>query len=180
MPTTSEHDKSSYYEILKLPRNASTTLTSEDVKTAYHRALLLHHPDKTKTKVVNSTSLTEKRNGTRFSIDDILTAYQTLSDPVSRAAYDRRLHSSTSLGFTGQNDQVTHIGVETVDLEELDVDEDNTEWYRGCRCGDERGYVVTEKDLERESLHGEIYIGCKGCSLFLKVLFGTTENEDHT
>jgi diphthamide biosynthesis protein 4 len=59
----------------------------------------------------------------------------------------------------------------------LVYDEDKNIWSRGCRCGDSNGYMLTEAELERESSEGEIYVACKGCSLWIKVLFGTTESD---
>jgi hypothetical protein len=50
-------------------------------------------------------------------------------------------------------------------------------WYRGCRCGDERGFMVTEMDLEKEAEHGEVVIGCRGCSLWMKILFAMEEGD---
>jgi diphthamide biosynthesis protein 4 len=49
-------------------------------------------------------------------------------------------------------------------------------WYRSCRCGDERGFVIMESDLEDAAQEGEIRVGCTGCSLWLRVLFGVVED----
>lgn len=64
-----------------------------------------------------------------------------------------------------------------VDLEDLGCDESGEEivWFRECRCGDERGFLVSEDELEKEVEHGEIVVGCRGCSLWLKVLFAAEE-----
>jgi len=181
MPTISEHKRLNYYEILQLNLNDSSTISSDNIKTAYHRALLLHHPDKTKPLAVDSTPPSRNGQSTNYSIDDILRAYQTLSNASSRAAYDEILQDRMDTGLSAAaNDKGTHTGVETLDLEELKVDEDTATWYRSCRCGDERGYMVTEEELEKESSHGEIYIGCKGCSLFIRVLFSAADQEGQT
>lgn len=37
--------------------------------------------------------------------------------------------------------------------------------------------MVTEEELEKESAHGEIVIGCRGCSLWMKVLFAVQEDD---
>ena len=48
-------------------------------------------------------------------------------------------------------------------------------WYRICRCGDDRGFLIREQDLEEAEDDGEICVGCRGCSLWLKVLFAVVE-----
>lgn len=60
------------------------------------------------------------------------------------------------------------------------VDEGEGVWYLGCRCGEERGYVVREGDLERVEGLGEreIVVGCCGCSLWVRVGFGVVEGGD--
>lgn len=65
----------SYYEILEVPANASY----EDIKRAYRRLALLHHPDRSKGKTDHSVFFLE-----------IKEAYETLIDPVRRQEYDRR------------------------------------------------------------------------------------------
>ncbi|KAK2761277.1 Diphthamide biosynthesis protein 4 [Arachnomyces sp. PD_36] len=138
-----------------------------------------------------------------YTIDEITAAYKTLSDPRARAEYDRelRLSRATTAGDAGVNtgssggeDDIFHTGLETVDLEDLgyvdvdvDVDLDGEGdsgevgggyWYRSCRCGDEKGFFLMEGDLEREGEAGEILVGCKGCSLWLRVLFAVVEDGD--
>ena len=175
-----------HYEILNLPfptsTSTSTTLTKQQLKTAYHRALLQHHPDKTSTSTTSSTPSTPTTRPTdtdldrtkKHTIDAITTAYKTLSDPRQRAEYDTRLRlERRNNAQTSGPDAHFHTGLEVVDLEDLHYEETETEtvWYRGCRCGDERGFLVTEEDLEREVEGGEVVVGCRGCSLYLRVLF---------
>ncbi|MCI0519276.1 MAG: molecular chaperone DnaJ [Chloroflexi bacterium] len=66
-----------YYEILGLPRNAS----SDDLKAAFRRLARQHHPD------VNKGHDAEER------FKEINEAYAVLSDPDKRAAYDRFGHA---------------------------------------------------------------------------------------
>ena len=175
-----------HYEILNLPfpTSTSTTLTKQQLKTAYHRALLQHHPDKTSTSTTSSAPSTpttttkytdtSSDNSKKHTIDAITTAYKTLSDPRQRAEYDARLRlERRNNAQTSGPDAHFHTGLEVVDLEDLHYEETETEtvWYRGCRCGDERGFLVTEEDLEREVEGGEVVVGCRGCSLYLRVLF---------
>ena len=169
-----------YYDILQLAHKGGHAGPSKDeIKVAYRRALLIHHPDKIPDSHVlkspsNETTIPSKTP--RYSIDEIVTAYQVLLDPVTRTVYDQTLERNDNgkelLGHKG-----THLGVEVYDLEDLTFDEDKNTWSKGCRCGDEQGYVLTEQDLERESQNAEIYVGCRGCSLFVKVFFAVEEPE---
>jgi molecular chaperone DnaJ len=82
-------EKRDYYDVLELPKDAST----EDVKKAFRRLALQFHPDRNKD---------EDASG-RFR--EVSEAYQVLSDPERRAAYDRFGHSVTNgdagRGFDG-------------------------------------------------------------------------------
>lgn len=64
-----------YYEVLGVSRRA----TRDELKQAYRRLALIHHPDKNPANVREAT--------VKFQI--ILAAFETLSDPRKRAEYDR-------------------------------------------------------------------------------------------
>jgi len=179
MSETSSAQSRNHYEVLQLPRPDGTTspLSKDLVKAAFRRALLAHHPDKAGSRTPPPADL-QRASQPLYSVDDIRTAYDVLSDPIQRAAYDETLKRNENPAVRrhrATSDRGTHAGVEVYDLEDLDHHEAERRWSRNCRCGNEQGYVVTESDLEKESEHGEIYIGCRGCSLFIKVLFGVAE-----
>ena len=154
-----------HYETLGLSsRMFDGNITSQDIKQAYRRALLQHHPDKIQDVA-----------GAAQTIDAITLAYKTLSEPATKAEYDRELRLKQA---RKADDKIFHTGLDIVDLDDLEYDEDTGEWWRACRCGQERGFIVTEDELEKESRFGELITGCKGCSLWLKVLFGINEEED--
>ncbi|KAJ5376678.1 DnaJ-domain-containing protein [Penicillium cosmopolitanum] len=173
-----------YYQILNLPFGPSTSLTKQQLKLAYHKALLRHHPDKagpiTQDATLRATSAsTSPSSQDKFTIDEITAAYKTLTDPSLRAEYDRVLRLDRVKGAEREKTgDVFHTGLEVVDLEDLGCDESGEEivWFRGCRCGDERGFLVSEDELEKEVEHGEIVVGCRGCSLWLKVLFAVEDD----
>ncbi|RAL16048.1 diphthamide biosynthesis protein 4, partial [Aspergillus homomorphus CBS 101889] len=182
-----------YYEILNLSFT-TTPLSKQELKTAYHRALLKHHPDKAAASASAPTqdapscflaSHTDISAQTRpYTIDEITAAYKILSDPALRAEYDRslRLDRARAAGRekTGGNGVLFHTGLEVVDLEDLGCEEGEDGgdiWYRGCRCGDDRGFLLTEADLEREAENGEVVVGCRGCSLWMKVLFAVEDDD---
>lgn len=114
-----------------------------------------------------------------YSIDQITQAYSVLSKAQTRAEYDKELkiqHATTDEGGV-KGRQGFRTGIETVDLDDLEVDEAQGTWYRSCRCGDDKGFLITEADLEEAAEDREISVGCKGCSLWLKVLFGVMEDD---
>lgn len=66
---------SDHYNVLEIHRTA----TPDEIKKAYRRMALKHHPDKNPDNYVESEMLFKK----------IAIAYETLSDPQKRASYDR-------------------------------------------------------------------------------------------
>lgn len=70
--------KQDYYEILGVPRNASP----EDIKKAYRRLAMKHHPDRTSG---------DKESEEKFKA--ATHAYEILSDPQKRQAYDQFGHA---------------------------------------------------------------------------------------
>ena len=61
---------SKYYEILEINKNA----TPEEIKKAYRKLALKHHPDK---------------GGKEEQFKKLAEAYEVLSDPISRKQYDK-------------------------------------------------------------------------------------------
>jgi len=153
-----------YYEVLALSQSprAHHLISQEDIKLAYRRALLQHHPDKS----APSSLQPAKR---KYTIDEITTAYKVLSDSSARSEFNRQLRLLTS--HSSQPAVKPLSGLETIDLDDLEFDSTKNIWYRSCRCGNEKGYLITEDELEKEAEHSEIITGCGGCSLWLKVVF---------
>src|SRR3972149_6199209 len=69
--------KRDYYEVLGVSRNAST----EELKKAFRRLAMRFHPDR------------NKDDGAEAKFKEIGEAYEVLSDPEKRAAYDRYGHA---------------------------------------------------------------------------------------
>lgn len=164
-------DKPNYYHLLELGSKQFSTLSQQELKAAYRRALLQYHPDKNNS--INNGKTTDKL-GLQVSVDDIALAYKTLSEPGLKDEYDRWLQSTS-----GHSDprlaRPHHTGLETVDLDDLTYDPKTSRWTWSCRCGDDKGYIVTEAELEKNVEDGEVIVGCKGCSLWLRVLFDVEE-----
>jgi molecular chaperone DnaJ len=66
-----------YYEVLGVPRNA----TQEDIKKAFRRLAMQYHPDR------------NKDDGAEARFKEVGEAYEVLSDPEKRSAYDRFGHA---------------------------------------------------------------------------------------
>jgi diphthamide biosynthesis protein 4 len=171
----------SHYEILGLPKSLgdSSIPSAQQLKAAYRRALLHHHPD----KIRKQASITYERDGEKFdlkqdyTIDQITEAYAILSVPKLRSEYDRalKLRSHSSEDVTQRDLKVFRTGSETIDLDDLAYDEAGEFWYKSCRCGEDLGFSIREADLDEASDIGELHVGCKGCSLWLRILFGVVE-----
>ncbi|KAL9127331.1 MAG: hypothetical protein Q9217_003770 [Psora testacea] len=167
-----------HYETLSLPNPWTSSLapTTAEIKIAYKRALLLHHPDKSPLKSITAT--TTDLPTAKPTIDQIGTAYRTLISPSARAEYEKSIllggRDNTNC-IPGPSD--SRLGLEMVDLDDMLYAECEGTYYRSCRCGRERAYVVREKELEQFGEEGEIRVGCKGCSLWIQVEFGVVEED---
>src|SRR5262245_52850222 len=83
------NNKADYYELLGVNRTA----TEEELKKAYRKAAMRHHPDRNPGDKVAEEKFKE-----------LSEAYQVLSDPEKRAQYDRFGHAAfdqTRGGFSG-------------------------------------------------------------------------------
>jgi DnaJ-class molecular chaperone len=173
----------SYYEILQL--RPEDDLTPDTVKQAYHHALLLHHPDKARQVTSTQSSLAISKPPQPISIDQIVQAYTVLSDHDQRKAYNIQLKSTNASLHAS-----AHSGIESYDLDDLTYTEHEGMgiWSLSCRydSGDGDGYFVTEKDLERAASEDgddngglkELLVGCRGCSLFIRVIFAVAPDSE--
>lgn len=118
------------------------------------------------------------------SVDAITAAYRVLSSAEARRAFERGLLARGAVGRSGGGeagwdadaDAGAHVGLEIMDLDDLAWEEGESGegvWWRSCQCGEERGFVVRERQLVREEEAGgrELLVGCVGCSLWLRVGF---------
>src|SRR3954471_21835825 len=76
--------KRDYYDILGVSKTAS----ADEIKRAYRKLAMQHHPD--------------KHGGDDAKFKELGEAYETLKDPQKRAAYDQFGHAAANGGFGGQ------------------------------------------------------------------------------
>src|SRR6185437_13977223 len=88
MSATANVTKVDYYEVLSVSRDAS----DQELKTAYRKLAMQYHPDR------NPDDPTAEEKFKECS-----EAYQVLSDPEKRAAYDRYGHAAFNGGAGGGN-----------------------------------------------------------------------------
>ncbi|GAB7349651.1 hypothetical protein MBLNU459_g0327t1 [Dothideomycetes sp. NU459] len=101
-----------HYQALGLSvRQFDASLTAQEIKQAYRVALLRHHPDK-----VLDGNLAESPQ----TVDAITVAYKVLSEPASKAEYDRtfRLSQLSHVRDNGE-DKIFHTGLDITDLDDL-------------------------------------------------------------
>src|SRR5262244_2789820 len=86
MSRTANVTKADYYEVLSVTRTAS----DQELKAAYRKLAMQYHPDRNPGNAEAEGKFKEASE-----------AYQVLSDPQKRAAYDRFGHAGPGAGFGG-------------------------------------------------------------------------------
>ena len=95
MSATANVTKLDYYEVLSISRDAS----DQELKAAYRKLAMQYHPDRNP----DDPSAEEK-------FKECSEAYQVLSDPEKRAAYDRYGHAAFNGGFGGGGSPFSGFG----------------------------------------------------------------------
>src|SRR3989338_2703453 len=78
-----------YYQILGLSKNS----TPEEIKKAYRKLALQYHPDRNKSKEAEE------------KFKEVTKAYEVLSDPSKKQAYDQFGHAAFEQGGFGNQNQ---------------------------------------------------------------------------
>jgi diphthamide biosynthesis protein 4 len=177
--------KANYYITLALTSHSRIPVSLADIKLAYRKALLSHHPDKLRSTKLAAGQASLSNQTAPYSIDEITTAFKILSDPVTRREHDQSLSSQVGANTFLHSSQDEDIdittfrsGLEVVDLDDLQYDDNKSIWYKSCRCGDTQGFIVSESELDSEAESGEIITGCRGCSLWVKVHFEVLDDTE--
>lgn len=196
-----------YYATLNLPASSYSEHTSQDLRRAYKLSLLAAHPDKNNNTTsaqqaqhtidqIKEAYAVLSDEGRKAEYDGYLRLHPELIGQSSGLAGRNEISNDFILGlevldlsdfdvldpgFTFSNP--TSIGGSgSNNEEEMEVEVEierngQMEWTRACRCGDEKGYVILEEELEDAESRGEgeVLVGCGGCSLWVRVGFGVEE-----
>ncbi|KAK0233903.1 DnaJ domain-containing protein [Armillaria fumosa] len=145
-----------FYQVLSISRSASPP----EIKVAYHKMLLQHHPDK---------NVLRKDGQARVDVTVIKEAYFILSDPVSRHRYDMEIVQKRA---TGGPRPAQVISLDDFDEEPPMNDSDYSAWKYKCRCGGV--YTITDKEMEA----GHHSVACSSCSEVIWVGYELAEEEE--
>ena len=156
----------SHYDVLGLVgdgKNAST----EEIKRAYKSAALRCHPD--------------KNGGDVAAFVAVNRAFETLSDPALRRAYDAALTSRLRQvvvsdeidleDMDGEDAEGSGTGTATADEGGGREASADARYSYPCRCGD-------RYELDAEDLHADfefVDVPCASCSLFTRVRYGPAD-----
>ncbi len=110
--------KRDHYEVLGVPRTA----TDDEIKKAYRKLARQYHPDH------------NKQPGAHEKFLEVQDAYDTLSDPQKRKAYDRFGHAGAQGGFGGPGGGAGRGGVQ-VDFDAEDLGSMFDSFFGGGRAG---------------------------------------------
>ena len=137
----------------------STIANNQEIKAAYHRALLQSHPDKQYLNSARTRPLTQD-----VDVDLLRRAFNTLSSQDLRRKYDSLRSSAPSGPRPAQ----------VISLEDFTESDDGAEggvWTYKCRCGGL--YRIKETEMEC----GQHLVGCSGCSEVVWVGYELAEDE---
>ena len=84
--------KRDYYDVLGVGKDAS----DEDIKKAYRKLAMKHHPDRNQSKGDEKSAKTSEDK-----FKEAKEAYEMLSDPQKKAAYDRFGHAGVDPNMGG-------------------------------------------------------------------------------
>ena len=171
-----DHGDKNLYDVLELSRKSRKTLSEQEIKSAYRKALLKWHPDKNQDAPSDTPSgRKETVSGAPVvTVDEITRAYEVLSDSKQKRKYDESLNKKTTARATTNRQRTTEL--EVVDLDDMFFDDKNARWYKACRCGKKDGFRISEGEMEQlvqeeEGDRGEVMVACEDCSHHIKILF---------
>lgn len=144
-----------YYDVLGVDQDASHA----DIKAAYHRLLLAHHPDKRKADTSPDASLSSNT----FDFALWKEAYTTLTTPDLREEYDPKLNAILVQKSSAPRP------AQVISLDDFDSDEEQGTWWHICRCGGH--YRIKEQFLE----DGHHLVNCDSCSEVIWVGYEAVE-----
>ncbi len=183
-----------YYDVLdlKTPDFTGKAIKNEPspqiIKQAYRDSLLKHHPDKL--NIINGLSKETSQISKLRSIDMIQQAYKVLSSIKLKEEYHEYLQKKQRVEFNIQStDGIELFSLDNFNYEEIEIQESNEvdiRWTKDCpRCKTHESFILTEDDLadsgticETEGNKYELVIQCSACSLWIKVFYYDTGDEE--
>ena len=166
-----------HYSVLGLPVPTQPGLTQyspEKLKILYRQALLQNHPDKDGQKQAAGLEYDPRSTShAKFTVDQILQAYECLSNPSTQAQYERHFLDGRNNLVRAAKEDGRLSAVEQYDLEELHYDDGTSTWSLPCRCGG--SYRARDEDLGLSAADGELVIACSSCSLAIKVTYAEAD-----
>ncbi|MCS7061004.1 MAG: DnaJ domain-containing protein [Anaerolineae bacterium] len=124
--------KEDYYKVLQVDPSAEP----EVITAAYRRLAFKYHPD------------TNKSPEAEARMRQINEAYEVLSNPVRRAAFDR---ARQGLGFSAEYNRPANGNASTVDPKEYDLREAELERNRAVRAAEDAyRQAIRNADIERD------------------------------
>ncbi len=129
---TANVTKVDYYEVLSVSRDAS----DQELKASYRKLAMQHHPDRNP-----GDAAAEER------FKECSEAYQVLSDPEKRAAYDRYGHAAFQGGGPGAGNPFNGQGVNGQDLGDIFGDLFGEMFNMGGSGGRQASRVQRGRDL---------------------------------
>lgn len=138
-----------FYDLLGVNKDASDA----EIKQAYKRALLRHHPDKLTSQASSAST---------FTIQEIQEVFLVLSNTEQRICYNASLRSRS-------HEESLHTLTSDVPIQwfEMDHDEVSDCLKYPCRCG--HHFSIFCQDVPRRT--ALVNIPCTGCSLYIQVQF---------
>jgi diphthamide biosynthesis protein 4 len=157
-----------YYALLRVAADAPVSA----IRRAYHAAVLELHPDKRAARGMAGgaahpgASDTPQQHSAFLAIQE---AWETLRDPDRRADYDARASYGAGEAAAAAQSARVHVS-DTLELGEMDYEEEGDAFKWACRCGGEYR-VPGEETLEVDS----VIVPCTGCSLRVRVMVPPAE-----
>jgi diphthamide biosynthesis protein 4 len=137
-----------HYQVLCV----STDSTVEELRAAYHARALACHPD--------------KPGGSATAFQALQLAWEVVSDPAQRSAYDAELAAAAAAAARATQAAAVAL-CEEVPVAELQREGEGggAAWAYPCRCGDKFTATQVHIDCKVE------LVNCNGCSLNIRVKY---------
>ena len=139
-----------------LELNVSSSANRAEIKSAYQRLILIHHPDK---NIASSSTAAATGSNSSEKFILIQRAWYILGNAENKLEYDNRALQESAIVIHAEHVNVSEFQVNK------NKDDGLIEYSKQCRCGD--FYEFGESDLKA----GINTSQCNGCSLYVTIEF---------